>query len=334
MNFAGLKKEIENIDFIDWSEIKGKTLFITGATGLVGFSIIKNLLAADHDMNLGIKIYALVRNMDRAKERFADFEGISALELVLGDMENIPVIAEPIDFIIHGASVTASKEMVNHAVETINTSVKGTENILQLAKEKNVKSIVYLSSMEMYGHPEKGHKVKESDTGELSPLDIRNSYPIGKLICESMCCAYSSEYGVPAKIVRLTQTYGEDVNYSDGRIFAYFNKCAAEKKNIVLKTKGETERSYLEVFDAVTAILAVMLKGENGMAYNAADETSYCSIAQMAEAVAERAGIKVEYDIQDAAVNGFPQPVYMDLDTTKLKELGWKPLKQPLVTRK
>ena len=101
--------------------------------------------------------------------------------------------------------------------------------------------------------------------------------------------------------------------------------CVKEKKNIVLKTKGETERCYLYTADAVTAILTVMLKGQPGQAYNVADESTYCSIAEMAESVAADGGIQVEYDIQDAAANGFLQTLYMDLDTKALRNLGWSP---------
>ena len=179
--------------------------------------------------------------------------------------------------------------------------------------------------MEVYGYPEKGHKVTEDECCALAPLDVRNSYPVSKVMSEAMCCAYAREYNVPATICRLTQTFGPGVHYNDNRIFAYFGRCVKEKKNIVLKTKGETERCYLYTADAVTAILTTMLKGNLGQAYNVADESTYCSIAEMAECVAADGGIQVEYDIQDAAANGFLQTLYMDLDTKALRGLGWQP---------
>ena len=97
-------------------------------------------------------------------------------------------------------------------------------------------------------------------------------------------------------------------------------------QNIVLKTKGKSERSYLNVADASSAVLTILLKGEAGKAYNVADERTYCSIAEMAQKVAKYAEIGVEYDIQNMETNGFPEDIYMDLDTTYLKNLGWKPL--------
>ena len=311
--------------FIDWDKLRGKTILVTGATGLIGASFIKSLNFVNKERNLGLKIVGLVRDREKAKKRFEEIDSDGMISFVVGNVEDLPEITGPVDYILHGASQTASKEFVQHAVETINTSVLGTFNLLKMAKEKNVKGFVYLSSMEVYGYPEKGHKVFEDEIGAMSPLDLRNSYPIAKMVSESMTCAYAAEYGVPAMICRLTQTFGPGVNYNDNRIFAYFGRCVNEKKNIVLKTKGTTERCYLYKTDAVTAILTIMLNGEPGHAYNAADESTYCSIAEMAEMIAADAGIEVEYDIQDEAANGFPQTLYMNLDTTALKELGWRP---------
>lgn len=318
-------KDIMNVDFISWDQLKGKTFLITGATGLIGTSLINALLYVNQAKNLNIRIFALVRDLNKADEKFREIK-TDSLQYVLGSVEKMPIIGECIDYIIHGASQTNSKQFVDRAVETIQTSVIGTMNLLELAKQKNIESFVYLSSMEMYGYPEKGHVVTENEAGALSPLDLRNSYPISKQLCESMCCAYANEYNVSAKIARLTQTFGPGVHYNDTRIFAYFARCVTEKKNIILKTKGETERCYLYTADAVTAILTILLKGEKGQAYNCANEETYCSISEMAEMIANEAGIKVEYQIEDEKQNGFPRTLYMHLGTSKLKDLGWKPV--------
>lgn len=318
-------KRVGKAEFIPWDKLKGSTILVTGATGLIGSSFIKALLYVNKSKNLDIIIEALVRDIKKAEKIFSILSHESeCLKFIVGTVESLPQLDFSIDYIIHGASQTNSKEFVTHPVETINTSVKGTMNLLELAKSKLVKGFIYLSSMEVYGYPERGHKVIEEEIGAMSPLNLRNSYPLSKHICESLCCAYASEYSVPATIIRLTQTFGSEINDNDNRIFAYFVRCIVEKKNIILKTRGETERCYLYTLDAVTAILTVLLKGQAGQAYNAADETTYCSIAEMAERVAHEGKVQVEYQIEDEAKNGFPQTLYMDLDTTKLRNLGWK----------
>ncbi len=292
---------------------------------MIGSTLISALLYVSQKKKLNIKILALVRDLQKAKEKFAkqlcETEG---LFFVVGNVETLPTINEGIDYIIHGASQTASKAFVEQPVETILTSVYGTNKVLDLAREKQVQGFVYLSSMEVYGYPEKGHKVTEDEIGALSPLEIRNSYPISKILCENLCCAYTKEYSLPTTILRLTQTFGPGVQKGDQRIFAEFGRCIIEKRDIILKTKGETERSYLYTADAVTAILCILLKGRPGWAYNAANEKTYCSITQMAQIVAEQNGIQVCYDLQDESLCGYTQTLYMNLNVQMLKKLGWE----------
>ena len=212
---------------------------------------------------------------------------------------------------------------MQNPVGTIKTAVLGTINVLELARRESVKGFVYLSSMEVYGHPAKGHKVTEDDACALSPLEVRNCYPVSKLQCESLVRAYVSEYGLNASIARLTQTFGTGVNKDDGRLFAYLGRCVRDNSDIVLKTMGETERCYLYTADAVTGILTVLTRGEAGRAYNVADEGTYCSVSQMAEIIASNNKIRVKYEPEDISVSGFLDTIYMDLDTSALKALGW-----------
>ena len=285
--------------------VRGKRFFVTGATGLIGKSVAAYLLQN------GAEVLALTRRP------------VENLNYLLGTVEDLPEIPGEIDYIIHGASATASAYFVEHPAETIETAVLGTRNVLELAREKRVKGLAYLSSMEVYGYPEKGHKVTEAEVAGFDPTVPRNCYPISKQLCESMCCAYAKEHDVPTKIVRLTQTFGPGVVYDDKRVFAEFARCAIEKKDIVLKTKGETERSYLYTEDAVRAILTVLIKGKTGVAYNAANAETYCSIAEMADLVAHEYGIRVRYEPDDIAKYGYANTLYMDLDVSKLEALGW-----------
>ena len=323
--FAEDMEYISNAEFIPWDMLKNKTVLVTGATGLIGYTLVNSLVYANKKRGLNLNILALVRELNRAKERFKEIDGDIALEYVLGTVEDLPEITEKVDYIVHGASQTASKAFVNEPVETIMTALKGTENILELAKAKRVKGIVYLSSMEVYGHPPKEHKVTEDEIGVLPPLEIRNSYPISKIQCESLCFAYAREYDVPAMSIRLTQTFGPGVNYNDSRVFAEFARCVIEKRDIVLKTKGETERSYLYTADAATAILTILMKGEPGQAYNAANEDTYCSIAQMAEMVAKQGGVNVRIEAENIQKDGYASTLFMNLNTNKIRNLSWFP---------
>lgn len=313
-------------EFIPWESLKGKTVFVTGATGLIGYTLVSGLIYANRKRGLGLQIVALVRSLQRAEEKYAaQLESGMELTFVEGAVENLPELPGKIDYIIHGASQTASRAFVEQPVETICTAVNGTQNILELARKKQVSGMVYLSSMEVYGHPEKGHLVHENEIGAFSPMNIRNCYPIGKIACESLGNAYAAEYQLPVITVRLTQTFGPGIAKDDCRVFGEFARCIIEKRDIVLKSKGETERCYLYTMDAATAIVQLMLCGNAGEVYTAANRGTYCSISQMAELVAEMGNIAVRYELQDIEKLGYASTLYMDLDTSKLEALGWKP---------
>lgn len=321
-------KNVAHVSFIPWNDLKGKAIFITGATGLIGRVLVKALCLANQELDLHIRLILLVRDIRKAERMFSELPNIDSIHFVVGNVESEMNIDEPVDYIIHGASQTASREFVNHAVETIHTTVYGVDHALMLAREKNVKSFVFLSSMEVYGYPERGHMVSEEEIGTFSPLNLRNSYPISKIMGEMLCFAYAKEYCIPARIIRLTQIIGQDTDAQDPRFSAYLQRCAAEKKDIVLKTSGKTERCYLDVTDAVTAILTVLLKGKNGEVYNAADEKTYCSISALAKRVAAEHEINVIFDHQKELSDVYLKTLYINLNTYAIRALGWKPLRE------
>lgn len=306
--------------------LAGKTVFITGATGLIGQNLVHALASNNNRSDVPAKIIVLVRSLDRAKNVLKN--DYNAVKCIVGDVTKPVSLSGPVDYIIHAASQTSSKAFIEHPIDTIDTAFAGTKNILELAKEKNVKKFVYLSTMEIYGSPYSDEKINEFHGTNLDTMLVRSCYPESKRLCENLCIAYMREFGVPVNVIRLTQTFGEGVSYNDGRVFAEFARCVIEEKNIILHTKGETKRNYLYTQDAVNAILTVLIKGEAGQAYNAANEDTYCSIYEMAQMVAKKFAdgkVNVKVEIQDESKFGFAPTLKMNLDTAKLKSLGWKP---------
>lgn len=194
---------------IDFEKYNRKTVFITGATGLVGSGLVKTFLCVNRLRGLEINIIAAVRNEKKAEMLYGDLLKRKELELYIGDIVEPIETEKNINYIFHTASITASKQMVEHPVMTIETSYQGTHNILELAREKAVEGVVYVSSMEVYGRPEKATYIKEKDLGYVDLTNVRSCYPEGKRICECLCNAYASEYKIPVKIARLAQTFGE-----------------------------------------------------------------------------------------------------------------------------
>lgn len=312
-------------DRFNFELLTGKSILVTGATGLIGMSLVTAMLEWNRYHNSAIKISVLVRSEDKFHNMYQDYSN-DKINILVGDVLTIPLEDLGLNYIIHGASPTSSKDFINHPVEVVQTAVCGTMRLLELARMNRIEGFVYLSSMEVYGTPTSDEKILETYPSNLDSLQVRNSYPESKRMCENLCADYASEYGVSAKIIRLTQTFGPGVAYQDGRVFAEFARCVIEHRDIVLKTKGETKRCYLYVADAVTAIMTVMIDGESGQAYNAANEKTYCSIYEMAETVATLASppINVRVEEQDIQKYGYAPVFKMNLSTKKLEKLGWK----------
>lgn len=326
------KEDMEYIiqaNFINWEKLNNKTIFITGATGLIGYYLTSALIYRNIKENSNIKILALVRNIEKARLQFKEQLKVdNNLNFVCGDLNNIPNINEKVDYIIHGASPTSSKFFAENPVEVIRTIYDGAVNVLELAKSKDIKNMVYLSTMEIYGVNKTHDKINEEHEAYLNTMNVRNSYPESKRLCENLCASYYSEYNVPVNILRLTQTFGPGIKENDNRVFAQFIRASIEKKDIILLTEGKTCRSYLYLRDAVTAILTILLSEIYGEAYNVANEESYCSIKEMADLVATEVNlgkIKVILDLRDQEKrkNFFPQ-IFMNLDVDKLKKMKWK----------
>lgn len=319
-------KLLEETD-IKWDDFRNKRFLISGATGLIGATLVNTILASNHIYNTECKMYLLVRNIDKAEEIFGKSEYINLI--LCKDIRNISDFNEKVDFVIHAASKTASKDFVNFPIDTIMTNVLGSKNMLDIAKCVNAKKFIYLSTMEVYGVHNEDKKIKETEEINCRTDIVRNSYPLSKMLAENLCASYSAECGIETCILRLTQTFGPGVKYNDERVFAEFARCAVEGRDIILKTKGETKRSYLYTTDAVSAILQVLnIKSNYCEVYNVANEDSYCSIYDMACMIAELykdKNICVKIEEQDINKLGYAPVLKINMDTRKLRSTGWKP---------
>lgn len=306
---------------IPWDKLDGKTVFVTGASGLIGSLLVKSLLLPDANVH----VVAMARNAEKAERVFSDVPNKDRLEIYRGDVNDKISYKGDVSYIVHGASITSSKMMVERPIDVIKTSVEGSVNILEFARKKGAEGMVYLSSMEVYGAPETDEKIDENCYRYLDHLNVRSSYPESKKLAETLCVSYAKQYGLPVNIARLTQTFGAGADFEDNRAFADFARNAFLGRNIILHTKGETKRCYLYTADAVRAILYIMLKGVPGEAYNAANENTYCTICEMAQtAAALGQGCRVEIKEAEISAFGYAPTLKMNLSAEKLRGLGWE----------
>lgn len=311
---------------IPWESLDGARILITGATGVIGFNLVESLLAYSITRDNPPHVIVHSRNAGAAKRRFASVPGHEFCSYYEGDIRNTLNLDSSIDYIVHAASITDSGSFISKPVDVIETSLCGTRNILEFAKDKRAKGVVFLSTMEIYGLNQSGDKLEEDNFGSFDALSVRNCYPESKRMSENLCCAYFSQHGVPVTIARLAQSFGPGVRRGDQRVFSYFTECVLSNSDIVLRTKGNSKRTYVYTLDAVSAILILMLRGARGEAYNVANEETYCSVLEMAEMVSKviaQGAITVQMKLEDCPQ--YLPPHYLNLSSGKLRSLGWMP---------
>lgn len=302
--------------------LRNKKILITGATGMICSTVAELLFRLNDERGFDIQICLAGRQEASCKDRFRSknekykFVYFDAMQKELPDVS--------VDYIIHGAGYGDPGAIAEDPVGIIRTNVYGTEQLLQLAK-KNQARLLFISSGEIYGNfIEKKESYSEDDYGYIDILNQRAVYPGAKRLAETLCISYGNQYDVDTVIARSCHIYGPSIRENDSRASAQFTRNAVAGKDIVMKSAGSQIRSYCYTLDCASALLAILINGENGQAYNIANRNSIVSIRDVAETIAACAGVKVIFvnpsDGERSSYNLMDRSV---LDAGKLEQLGW-----------
>lgn len=311
---------------LPWSELEGKTVLISGASGVLPAYMVETLLYLNEKSGgTKIKVIGLVRNRERALDRFTHYKTRDDLELLVQDVCDVVSLETKIDYIIHAASQASPKYYGKDPVGTLSPNVLGTHNLLGLARREKVRSFLFFSSGAVYGRIDPFRMpIKENSFGYVDPLDMRSCYAESKRMGETMCASWYRQYGVPAKIVRPFHTYGPGMRLDDGRVFADFVADIVHNRDIVIKSDGSASRPFCYLSDAVVGFFTVLFKGESGEAYNVGNDQAEISIQDLAKLLValfpeKKLEVRIE-GYQETPVNRvFP-------DISKIRGLGWEPV--------
>jgi nucleoside-diphosphate-sugar epimerase len=273
-----------------WPDLKGASVFITGATGFFGIWLLETLLAANREFSLGMRIFALSRDPEAFARKVPHLARDLAVTWITGDVRDFAFPAGPITHVIHAAAEARATLNAEDPQTMFDVCVEGTRRALELASEKRAVRMLFTSSGAVYGRqpPELSH-IPEDFTGGPDPLDPKNAYAEGKRAAEQLCA-----------IAGLPPPAGSGLHISIARCFAFvgpylpldahfaignFMRDALAGAPILIGGDGTPFRSYLYAADLVEWLLTILLRGQSGRAYNVGSEEAV-SIRQLADRVA------------------------------------------------
>lgn len=231
-----------------------KRVIITGAAGFIGSHLCDRFLR-DNFQVIGIDNF-ITGDLDNLKH----LESNKDFEIINHDIIKPISINGPIEYILHFASPASPIDYLKIPIQTLEVNSIGTQNILNLAKEKN-STILVASTSEIYGDP-LVHPQKESYYGNVNTVGPRGVYDEAKRYLETITMAYHTFYGVETRIIRIFNTYGPRMRVNDGRVIPAFISQVLKGENLTIFGDGTQTRSFCFIDDLVNGILK-LLKSKN-----------------------------------------------------------------------
>lgn len=300
--------------------LRGKSVLVTGATGLLGVHLIDALMALGE-----VTVIAVGRSRERAAGRLGEHLSSPLFRFVEQDVQRAFPEDITADYIIPLASNTHPLAYSQYPAETMLINLKGAEHALELARRCGA-TVLYPSTVEVYGNARGDDMFTEDYTGQLNLSTSRACYSESKRSCEALCQSYAAEYGVKVRIARLSRVFGPTMLMSDTKASSQFIRKALDGEDIVLKSEGNQFFSYTYATDAVAAMLHIMLNGEDGTAYNIANDSCNVHLRDFAGLCAELCGRDVVFDLpSESERKGYSVAMNAILDTTRLRTSGFSP---------
>ncbi|MGD0016342.1 MAG: GDP-mannose 4,6-dehydratase [Verrucomicrobiia bacterium] len=294
--------------------------FVTGATGLLGSSLVRRLMEAGADVVCLVRDWVpqsdFVRSglIERVKVVRGDVRDQALLERVLGEYE--------IDAVFHLAAQTIVSIANRNPVSTLETNIAGTWTLLEASRRSpSVKAIILASSDKAYGDHEK------LPYNETAALQGRHPYDVSKSCADLIAQAYAVTYKTPVAITRCGNFYGGgDLNWN--RIVPGTIRSVLRSQRPVIRSDGKYIRDYFYIEDGAAAymLLAERLGASpelRGEAFNFSNEVQV-TVLDLVKRILKLMGSGLEPEIRNEATN---EILHQYLSAEKARRvLGWKPL--------
>ena len=242
-----------------------KTILVTGGAGFIGSNLCIHLLSQSPENHVICVDNLITGHLDNLGEIYAREDdggggGASRFRFIEYDITK-PVcpalFGEHIDEIYHLASIASPEKYKKYPMETLLTSINGTQRVLDYCVLYNCK-MVFTSTSEVYGDP-LVHPQPETYYGNVNTVGERSCYDEGKRVAETLVYEYQKRFpDLDLKVARLFNTYGPRMDINDGRVITNFIRQIKRGEPITIYGDGTQTRSFCYVDDTVRALVAFM----------------------------------------------------------------------------
>jgi dTDP-glucose 4,6-dehydratase len=227
---------------------------ITGGAGFLGSHLCELFLSRGHEV-IGMDNF-ITGSPANIKHLF----GREGFTFIKQDVTQYIHIDGPLDYVLHFASPASPIDYLEKPIQTLKVGSLGTHKTLGVAKDKGARYLI-ASTSEVYGDP-LIHPQKEDYWGNVNPVGPRGVYDEAKRFAEAMTMAYHRFHGVPTRIVRIFNTYGERMRVNDGRVVPAFISQALRNEPLTVFGDGSQTRSFCYVSDLIEGIYRLLMSDE------------------------------------------------------------------------
>jgi UDP-glucose 4-epimerase len=268
-----------------------KHVVVTGGAGFIGRETVKKLVKNGYD----VVCFDLAEQFGRHKQFIDELRGFGNLHLVAGSVLDRTTLRSAIkeaETVLHFAAMLGVRKTEENRLGCLEININGTDNVLNACVMNGVKKVIFASSSEVYGEPNR-NPISESDETKGKTV-----YAISKLAGEELVKGYHQLYpDLHYTIVRFFNTYGE------GQVAQFvltrFVHNVLSGRNPVVYGEGTQLRSYGHVDDVTDGVMRIMENPvSHGQVYNLGNSTQVMSLTQLAQMVidvlAPNKGLKVD----------------------------------------
>jgi len=280
-------------------QLEGESVLITGAAGFLG-AYFADLLSYWNETGAKnqIQAYCLDTFITGTPKRLAHLEGKPYFHKLAQSVTAPLPPGLDAKYILHFASIASPTFYRLHPLETIEANVIGTKNLLDYAASNHAKSVLIMSTSEIYGDPP-GEKIPtpEDYRGNVSCTGPRACYDESKRLGETLAINYHQVKGVRVKIARPFNVYGPGLRLDDKRVLPDMFSGAYANQEIFLHSDGTPTRSFCYVSDALDAFLKIMMSGYNGEPFNVGNDLEEIPMGHLAESISSLfgGGVRITY---------------------------------------